>query len=236
MPTLQRASPRLNRLLDLNAWTRDLSLAKGWTMTPRAASSRSACPLPSAWRRCAARLPGQHGPARRKLMVLLVVFASALPILVSAALPGETPLKSASFAVFKGQTVQVIDQTPIQFEPARLVRVDGNEFALISPGSYVDANAACHACTGFLRIDYVVKGPFGFEAALPPIAVTIPGDGWGNAPAWTVSAVAHPVLRVKWGYAGMGCVDESSEEWELLPDRILELHNTRRGSEDCAAR
>jgi hypothetical protein len=171
-----------------------------------------------------------------KLVVILAACASAFPSLVSAALPGETPLKSAAFSVFKGQTVQVIDQASIQFEPARLVRVDGNEFALISPGSYVDENAACHACTGFLRIDYVVKGPFGFEAALPPISVTIPGDGWGNAPAWTVSAATHPVIRVKWNYADTGCVDESSEAWALLPDRILELHKSRRGSEACAGR
>jgi hypothetical protein len=132
--------------------------------------------------------------------------------------------------------VQVIDGASIGFEPQDLVRVDGNEFALISGGSYLNQNAACHACTGFLRVDYVVKGPFGFESAFPPIAVTIPGDGWGRVPKWTVSAATHPVLRVKWGYAGMGCVDESEEAWQLLPDRILELHKTRRGSETCVSR
>ena len=149
----------------------------------------------------------------------------------------ETPvlnaddLANAFGAVFgSSPTEKLADGTMATFKPSRVVPLDASRAALISTAQ----GEACHACQGYLRVDYVTMADRNFSIASPVIRSIISGDSWGNPPSYKIfiKPGALVTMQASSGYAGQGCVEEVKVTYKFANAGIVQSKSVPK--EECA--
>jgi hypothetical protein len=146
-------------------------------------------------------------------------------------------LVTAFAVVYAGHTSETdANGSTLVLTPRRVIPVKDSLVALISEGVR-DRGAdgsACEACTGDLRIDYLVWNGTGFALPAKATRFDAPGAAKGAPPTWQAAGgPGLPTLTIKTSLAGAGCVATRLATVRLTPAGVVQTGEKRRGN--CAA-
>ncbi|MFI4974567.1 MAG: hypothetical protein ACHP84_08515 [Caulobacterales bacterium] len=150
---------------------------------------------------------------------------AAAPPAAPVALTPKQALAAAFAAAFPAgaRETQANGDYVLTYSPLKLIALDkaGDRVALISGGEGQGMQGTCHACTGNLRITYLVRTGAGFAPTRPPVVQDTGGDGFGGLPQWKlIRADRFPALRIVTGYTAQGCTTEDVTVFLLQPNEI----------------
>ena len=105
------------------------------------------------------------------------------------------------------------------FALKKLVKVDPSTYAAITETAYKDESSACHACSGVVSVEYLIKVSNGFIPTTPPVRLDITGGTFGSMPGYKVSERdGEWAVKVEGGAVNQGCESSSSDVYLLKPD------------------
>lgn len=160
---------------------------------------------------------------------LAIAVVAALAALLPAACGKQEPrpvtaadVNKAFDDAFAGKKTATVGDTELAFTGKQLVPVGGTVYALISEGS-ANAEDACHACTGALRVTYMTREGDSFTPLQPPKQVDLPGNGFGAPPSWKIGKDgSFPAIIVETGFTAQGCTELDTAVYRITSDGLAE--------------
>jgi hypothetical protein len=128
-------------------------------------------------------------------------------------------LKAAFAVAYPSAQAETAAGALLLFTPQALIPIGDQTFALLATGTAVSDIDSCHACSGALRITYLVRTAFGesrLELPSERLEWDIPGNDFGAAPEWKAKQIdGKPVVEVSTGGMTQGCTYSAKEVYQL---------------------